>query len=65
MAILSTLAKILEYKIISMEGEEGTGTLEADIQLLEVSWCLVTAAACSTEAPPAKPGRRQGGLIPA
>mmetsp|Transcript_2401 Transcript_2401/g.5670 ORF Transcript_2401/g.5670 Transcript_2401/m.5670 type:complete len:610 (+) Transcript_2401:122-1951(+) len=35
MAILSTLIRMLEYKVMAMEGEEGTGSLENDVLLLK------------------------------
>lgn len=34
MAVLTTFTRLLELKMIAMEGEEGTGSLEADLQQL-------------------------------
>ena len=36
MAVLTTLVGLLELKHLQMEGEDGTGSLESDIQLMEV-----------------------------
>lgn len=47
MAALTTLVRLLEMKVVEMEGEDGTGTLEEDIKLLEV--CRVqTTFTCLT-----------------
>lgn len=50
MAVLTTLVGLLELKYLQLEGEDGTGSLESDIELMEVScslWVLlgVTLAA--------------------
>ena len=37
LACLTTLRRLLELKLLEMEGPEGTGSLELDIQLLQVS----------------------------
>lgn len=37
MAVLSTLVRLLEMRVEALEGEEGTGPLEADLQALAVS----------------------------
>lgn len=36
MAVLTTLVGLLELKHMQMEGDDGTGSLESDIQLMEV-----------------------------
>ena len=36
LAQLTTLRRLLELKVVEMEGEDGTGSLEDDIRLLEV-----------------------------
>lgn len=36
MAVLTTLVGLLELKHLQMEGEDGTGSLESDIELIEV-----------------------------
>lgn len=38
MAVLTTLVGLLELKHLQMEGEDGTGSLESDIQLIEVGY---------------------------
>ena len=42
MAVLTTLVGLLELKHLQMEGEDGTGSLESDIRLMEVIplYCL-------------------------
>jgi hypothetical protein len=35
MAVLTTLARLLETTVVALEGEGGTGPLEADVALLE------------------------------
>lgn len=35
MAVLTTFVRLLELKMISMEGPEGTGALEADLQQMQ------------------------------
>lgn len=49
MAVLTTLVGLLELKHLQMEGEDGTGSLESDIQLIEVGYTspdLLRAPAC-------------------
>ena len=53
MAVLTTLVGLLELKHLQMEGEDGTGSLESDIQLMEVlsttsqaSFCFLRSACC-------------------
>ena len=41
MAVLTTLVGLLEMKHQQMEGEDGTGSLESDIQLMEVGCQLL------------------------
>ena len=36
MAALTTLSRLLEMKVLVMEGEEGSGPLENDVALLQV-----------------------------
>ena len=36
MAVLTTLVGLLQLKHLQIEGEDGTGSLESDIQLMEV-----------------------------
>ena len=43
MAVLTTLVGLLELKHLQMEGEDGTGSLEADIQLMEVHSTTIDA----------------------
>ena len=40
MAVLTTLVGLLELKYLQLEGKGGTGTLESDIELMEVSCSL-------------------------
>ena len=47
MAVLTTLVGLLELKHLQMEGEDGTGSLESDIQLMEVS-CSATPLLCQS-----------------
>lgn len=51
MAVLTTLVGLLELKHLHMEGEDGTGSLESDIQLMEVT-CL-RCCCCATSLLPA------------
>ena len=37
MAVLTTLVGLLELKHMQQEGESGTGSLEADMKLIEVT----------------------------
>ncbi|GAB4816950.1 hypothetical protein N2152v2_003996 [Parachlorella kessleri] len=37
MAVLTTLVRLLEYTVVQQEGDEGTGTLEADQALLKAA----------------------------
>ncbi len=37
MAVLTTLVGLLELKHLQLEGESGTGSLEADMKLIEVT----------------------------
>lgn len=41
MAVLTTLVGLLELKHLKLEGESGTGSLEADMKLIEVT-CKLT-----------------------
>jgi len=41
MAVLTTLAGLLELKHLQLEGESGTGSLEADMKLIEVTCSLL------------------------
>lgn len=36
MAALTTLSRLLEMKVLELEGEEGSGPLENDVALLQV-----------------------------
>lgn len=47
MAILTTFARLLELKMITMEGEEGTGPLETDLQLLVAADAAAESAGSS------------------
>lgn len=40
MAVLTTLVGLLELNHLQLEGEDGTGSLESDIELMEVSCSL-------------------------
>ena len=40
MAVLTTLVGLLELKHLQMEGEDGTRSLESDIQLIEVGYAI-------------------------
>ena len=46
MAVLTTLVGLLELKHLEMEGENGTGSLESDIQLMEVLSTTTQAPVC-------------------
>lgn len=48
LAILSTLMRLLEVQVMRLEGEEGTGTLEQDLQLLSRSvWRGISLLLCA------------------
>ena len=39
MAALTTLARLLEAKMVELEGDDGTGPLETDIAILQARRC--------------------------
>ena len=49
LAVLTTLVGLLELKHLQMEGEDGTGPLEADLRLMEVRHLTLWDAECATE----------------
>ena len=46
MAVLTTLVGLLDLKHLQLEGESGTGSLEADMKLIEVT-CKLTLRSVS------------------